>query len=259
MIETVDFSKSEQYTLSIRLSTDGFSFSVFNPLSGGGLSVCDYPVDDTRSLTANLKQAFMEIAWLAHAYRRVNVLVADKRYTLLPLEFFEDEQTEMIFYHNHPKRENESVHYNILAKNNVVVLFGMDKSLHALLCEQYPNVRFYAQIGSLVDFFAIKSRLGNNRKLYTHLHGNVLDVYAYEHGRLLLANSFVCKESADRIYYLLYIWKQLGFEQERDELHLTGTLHDKEYLLGELRKYVRQVFVMNPAANLDLQAITSCE
>jgi polyribonucleotide nucleotidyltransferase len=32
MIETTDFNKSEQYTLSIRLSTDGFSFSVFNPL-----------------------------------------------------------------------------------------------------------------------------------------------------------------------------------------------------------------------------------
>ncbi|WP_277112433.1 DUF3822 family protein, partial [Bacteroides stercorirosoris] len=32
MIETIDFSRSEQYTLSIRLSADGFSFSVFNPL-----------------------------------------------------------------------------------------------------------------------------------------------------------------------------------------------------------------------------------
>ncbi|MEG1005126.1 MAG: DUF3822 family protein, partial [Bacteroides sp.] len=28
MIETIDYSKSEQYTLSIRLSTDGFSFSI---------------------------------------------------------------------------------------------------------------------------------------------------------------------------------------------------------------------------------------
>ena len=38
MIETTDFNKSEQYTLSIRLSTDGFSFSVFNPLGDGEFS-----------------------------------------------------------------------------------------------------------------------------------------------------------------------------------------------------------------------------
>ena len=48
-------------------------------------------------------------------------------------------------------------------------------------------------------------------------------------------------------------------EQERDELHLTGDLNDKELLLPELRKFIRQVFIMNPATNLDLQAITLCE
>ena len=32
MTERIDFTKSEQYTLSIRLSADGFSFSIYNPL-----------------------------------------------------------------------------------------------------------------------------------------------------------------------------------------------------------------------------------
>ena len=124
MIETTDFNKSEQYTLSIRLSTDGFSFSVFNPLGDGEFSYYDRAVDESFSLTANLKQTFRELAWLERPFRRVNVLMADKRFTFIPLEFFEDEQTEIIFYHNHPKRENETVQYNILHKNSTVVLFG---------------------------------------------------------------------------------------------------------------------------------------
>ena len=127
MIETTDFNKSEQYTLSIRLSTDGFSFSVFNPLGDGEFSYYDRAVDESFSLTANLKQTFRELAWLERPFRRVNVLMADKRFTFIPLEFFEDEQTEIIFYHNHPKRENETVQYNILHKNNTVVLFGMER------------------------------------------------------------------------------------------------------------------------------------
>lgn len=105
MIETTDFNKSEQYTLSIRLSTDGFSFSVFNPLGDGEFSYYDREVDESLSLTANLKQTFRELEWLKRPFRRVNVLMADKRFTFIPLEFFEDEQTEIIFYHNHPKRE----------------------------------------------------------------------------------------------------------------------------------------------------------
>ncbi len=254
-----DFNKSEQYTLSIRLSTDGFSFSVFNPLGDGEFSYYDREVDESFSLTANLKQTFRELAWLERPFRRVNVLMADKRFTFIPLEFFEDEQTEIIFYHNHPKRENETVQYNILHKNSTVVLFGMDKSACSFLREQYPDVKFYSQASPFIEFFSSKSRLGNNRKMYAHLRKDAVDVYGYERGRLLLANSFECRSTPDRVYYLLYIWKQLGFEQERDELHLTGDLNDKELLLPELRKFIRQVFIMNPATNLDLQAITLCE
>ena len=73
MIETTDFNKSEQYTLSIRLSTDGFSFSVFNPLGDGEFSYYDREVDESFSLTANLKQTFRELAWLERPFRRDNL------------------------------------------------------------------------------------------------------------------------------------------------------------------------------------------
>lgn len=259
MIETIDFSKSEQYTLSIRLSADGFSFSVFTPLGEGDLAFFHRKVEESLSLTANLKQTFREVESLNRPYRRVNILMADKRFTLVPMEFFEDEQTEILFYHNHPKRENEVVQYNILRKNNAVVLFSMDKSARSFLREQYPDAKFYSQASAFIEHFSAKSRLGNCRKMYAHLRKNATDLYCYDRNRLLLANSFECKQTADRVYYLLYIWKQLGFEQERDELHLTGDLSDKEALLTELRKFIRQVFVMNPATNLDLQAINLCE
>ncbi|GLL56640.1 hypothetical protein KUBF_43040 [Bacteroides finegoldii] len=57
----------------------------------------------------------------------------------------------------------------------------------------------------------------------------------------------------------MYVWKQLEFNQERDELHLTGTLPDKETLMSELKKFILQVFIMNPATNIDMQALLTCE
>ena len=50
-------------------------------------------------------------------------MMASKRFTIVPLELFEEEQAELLFYHNHQKRENEMVVYNILQKNNVAVIF----------------------------------------------------------------------------------------------------------------------------------------
>ena len=259
MTETIDFSKSEQYTLSIRLSADGFSFSVLNPLEGDAPWIENHPIDESLSLTANLKRTYREVEWLNLPYRRINVLSAGKRFTFIPLDFFEDEQTEQVFYHNHSPRDNEQVLYNILHASNVVVLFGMDKTAYAFLQEKHPQVRFYSHTTPLIEYFSSKSRLGNTRKMYVNLRKETADVYCYERNRLLLANTYPCTVTADRIYYLLYIWKQLELDQERDELHLSGILEEKELLLSELRKYVRQVFIMNPAENIDLYAIHQCE
>ena len=54
----IDFTKSKQYTLSIRLSTDGFSFSIYNPIHDDSLSIIEKEIDTSLSLTANLKAVF---------------------------------------------------------------------------------------------------------------------------------------------------------------------------------------------------------
>ena len=83
--ETIDFGKSEQYTLSIRLSTDGFSFSIYNPIHESSLSFFEKETNASLSLTANLKQFFRETEFLTLPYRRVNILMADKRFiTTIP-------------------------------------------------------------------------------------------------------------------------------------------------------------------------------
>ncbi len=259
MFETIDFSKSKQYTLSIRLSADGFSFSIYNPLEEGQLSVEEQEVDPSLSLTANLKRSFRDLEFLKHSYKRVHILLVGKRFTLVPLELFDDEQVESIFHYNHPEIPNEIVLYNIQKRHNTVVIYGMDKSAHSFLVELFPDATFFSQASPMLEYFLLKSRIGNSRKIYAHLRTGAIELYAYDRGKLLFANSFECSEIADRTYYILYVWKLLEFDQQRDELQLAGLLTNKDALLKELRKFISQVFVMNPEANIDIQGLLSCE
>ena len=64
----IDFTKSKQYTLSIRLSTDGFSFSIYNPINDNSQSLFEKEVDTSLSLTANLKNVFHESDFLSYSY-----------------------------------------------------------------------------------------------------------------------------------------------------------------------------------------------
>lgn len=58
MTERIDFTKSEQYTLSIRLSADGFSFSIYNPIHDDSFSVIEKEIDTSLSLTAISRLCF---------------------------------------------------------------------------------------------------------------------------------------------------------------------------------------------------------
>lgn len=258
MIENTDFSKSEQYTLSIRLSTDGFSFSITDE-SATEIIFHTWKTNETLSLNANLKQAFLDLEWLKRPFKRVNVIMASKRFTLVPLEYFEDELTETFFYHNLPEKENETVKYNILHRSNVVVLFGMDKSARNYLREQYDNLKFYSQVTPFMEHVTTLNRTAHNSKIYIHLRNKALDTLAYQGSKLLLANSFDCRNISDYLYYILYLWKQLSFDQEKDELCLTGSVAGKEQLVAELKKFIEKVSYLEPTSDLDLKTIVTCE
>ena len=272
MIEPFDLNKSEQYTLSIRLSTDGFSFSIYNPLLGNDFYFRVYPVNTQRSMAANVKAFLTATEELKRPFKQINILIQSERYTPVPLELFEDEQMEALFYQNLPKQQNEVILCNILGKTNTVILFSLDKLTHLYLTEQFPIARFFSAVSPQIENLAYRSNQGNNYKLYANLHDRCVEVFAFDKGKLLLTNTYPTSGSNDANYYLLNLWQQLHFDQERDELHLIGTLESRKDVTSCIQKYIRHVYSINPHAEFnlsetspiesipfDIQSLISCE
>lgn len=271
-ISPIDLSNTEQCTLSVRLSAEEFSYSIYNPAQEKAYRFFKKDTHENLSMAANVKEAIKENDFLKKAYRKVNVMVVTKKFTLIPFELFEDEQVETILYHSHTRNENEIVLYNILKKANVVVAFAVDKSAHWQILDQFPDAHFYCQASPLTEYLSGRSKQGNNLKMFAYLRKSSVDVMCYDRGKVLLINNFKCSETADIIYYLLYVWKQLDFNQERDELHLMGNSPNKESVANELKQFVRQLFVISPEKEFslnelskvedipfDLQILSSCE
>ena len=256
----IDLNKSEQYILSIRLSADGFSFSIHHP-QNEDVSYTSYAVNSSYSMTANVKKMLATTEELGRSYQTVNVLIDTPRFTLVPFDLFEDEQTEEFFHLNFPKKENETILCNILGKNNVALLFGVDKHTHQLLAEQFPKARIFASISPLLEHFHTRSRENDTKNLYVHFHASQMDVFAFDKGKLLLTNTFQCKQIPDKVYYMLYIWQQLGFSQEKDQLWLAGNIEAEEELMTELNKFIRNVKTFPKKENLsfDIQTLMICE
>ena len=264
MTAPIDFAESaKHYTLSIRLSTDGFSFSVCGSSGDGGeVAGGSFEVNVQHSLAANVKQFLAQTGELRHVYRRVNVLMHTDRYTVMPLDLYEDSMAEKIFSQNLPRRNNEVVLCNVLGRSGAAVLFGIDKLSHLFLAEQFPGARFFATVSPLMEYFSEKSRKCDCRCLFAHPAPGMTDVVAFDRGRLQLANTYLAAGDDDRCFYLLSAWKSLGYSQEDDRLCLAGiSAADAGRMTGRLEKFVRHVDVVEAAGGLpfDMQLLMLCE
>lgn len=243
----------EQDKISIRLSTDGFSFYSYPSAKDEAVSVVEHPVDESETLTVNFKQWIESEAVLSRPYTQVNLLLADSRYTLVPEELYEDTLLDRLFYLNHPKNGNEQLLTNHLEQDKIFVLFSVEKTLCDYIRNVFPEARIYAHISALCTGFSKLSRFGNNRKLYLNFRPSAVDLCCYEYGKLLLANTFSYSQNSDIIYYVLYTWKKLNLDQQKDGLYLTGVMTENKPLLEELKKYIRNISILHPDKNFDLQ------
>jgi len=251
-------SNSNQYILSIRLSADGFYFALLNPKAkekSDSSTLYIYKVDESLSLTANLKQAIDELEWLSYKYKTVHIVIATRRFTLVPLDFFEDEHAEALFNYNFQEVDNEVVEYNILQKNDTVVLYGIDKALLSLIYNQFPEVQVKVQAASLIEHLTIQNRQADQKQMLCFISKDSITIAAIEHHNLLYCNSFSCNHTADRLYYILYCWKQMGMNQLTDELLLANTLTGKEELNDVLARYVSNITPISPTFDIEPLAL----
>ncbi|MBQ4445117.1 MAG: DUF3822 family protein, partial [Prevotella sp.] len=60
----------------------------------------------------------------------------------------------------------------------------------------------------------------------------------------------------DAVYFLLYVWKQLGMDQQKDELYISGQLPEGQTLIENLQKYLRKAYTVNPSAEFNRAPLT---
>lgn len=272
MTEQIDLSKSEQYTLSIRLCTDGFSFSIYTPLDGNALYYQTYTINSQHSMAANVKLFVGQTKEFGYKYRRINILVSTPRYTTVPLEFYKDSDAEDIYHQNLPKAGNDIILCNMLSRSNVAILFAIDKLSHLYLSEKFPEARFYAAISPITEELSSRSKQGNCRKIFANITSSCLDLLGFEKGNPIIINSFKTVNTDDICYYILNIWQQSNYDQNRDELHLYANTAVRREVSARLQEFIKHIYIINPKAEFsnvtledgeeipfEIQSIITCE
>lgn len=233
-------------SLSIRVSTNGLSFCSYKPMSDTQFEYKVYDIQPTISLAANVKEALRNEPMLKDEYQRVNVLITTPHFTTVPVAYFNFDDAVKYYECAFPKDKPQHVSYNVLRRSGIAIVFGLDKNVYQLIHDDFPRARFYASASTLIEFFGEKSMFGTNRKMYAYLHDRELTLYAFDNGRMLFVNTFAVGTVADTQYYILNVWKQLGFDQVEDSLSIVGdTLEHRKELVSKTQNFLGNISLID--------------
>ena len=221
----------------IRIGRQTLTFALpENPEATGGskrgakVMLEPYTVKSGMSMAANLREAFKESALLAIPNERVHVII-DTPTLILPIEEFDENNMEELYRYTFPGGIHE-------------------------VTDHFDNVRITPVDSHVWRHLHERSHSGQTKKLYAFFHEGRISVAGFSKNRFRFVNTFTTNEVADSTYYLLYVWQLLAMDQKKDELYIVGDIPAEEELKTELRKYVQNVFQINPSAEFNRDPVT---
>lgn len=228
------------YSLSIRLCTDGFSFLVYSLGSGQLLLQDNVHCAEGETLPQTLERGLRLPRISGHTYERV-VLYSTSPSTRVPLDEFRREDMlaiyKLTFAGLSPKAEEMC--FQVLPALDVVEIFTLQPGVAEALRSHFPSAIVQGFYGTIISQVA-EMQQGSMLSISAHaivLEGGLM-VVILRKGRLSFANVFRAATDADKLYYLLYVWKALELDAWHDSCTLYGA---PEGLYSEVSQFIAHV------------------
>lgn len=129
-----------------------------------------------------------------------------------------------------------------LLHQDVEVAWVVDDMLLSAIHEMWPGAAILHMSTVLSDYLH-PSQQGS---LLAHIEGSRLHVLQYKNGRFRFYNSYPAQEANDYLYYILQAYRLLGLSLSSDALTVSGEVMADSNLYRLLRRYVKQVDLIQP-------------
>lgn len=244
--ETFDLNFTLEYHLSIQAGLDGFSFCILDTVQKKYVLLRHIPLAIKKSqfLVGKIREIYELEEVLNKTFKSVMIGYNDQKATILPVAFSDNNQTKQVFELNQSIERNEEVSSCSIKSFSQDIVFSYPHELRSFFDSKYPEYHlFHTTYPMLNASIQQKGKAGktvilNFNKKYFYI------VFIEKNIRLF--NSFYYKTETDFLYHTLNICKNLGFDAEKDEVLISGTVASDSDYIRQLKKYLLHVNFLKP-------------
>lgn len=246
--ENIDLANSEKYNLSIRLAPNGFSFCIYTYTDTPVFFFQETSLGNKLSYVESIKKIVFDLGFFSNSFNKSSVIVVSPYYTLIPDKFFDSKNIKVIFDFNFHNQAGVVLSEKSL-DGEFHVLFNMNEELHSFLSRHLFNPTIHHHSTSLIQsFINLKFDLlnditdnSNKKDCFLDFNNDYITVVCLSDNQLLTANTFAETNFNNISYYVMGIWEKLGFDQNTDNLYISGKSDTKVCVVNELRNLIRNI------------------
>ena len=235
----VELTNSQQYTLSIRVTSGGFCFCVLDNVSRQFIFFKNKIFDSLDM--AQIEQLVNADPIFNYSYKKIIITYGGQSYSLMPCELFDaDKATEILSFSQ--SQAGETVRHEQLLKTNIINIFSIPENLLQFLTQRFPDASILHQSTALISDAIRQSQEQQAKQLHIDVHAGFFYATIVDNGKLILSNSFTYENTAEFAYFVLNLFSKFDLNQDETHLFFSGNINKTGDEVDILQHYIRHIF-----------------
>ena len=240
-LDSFDIEKTKEYSLSIQVSLDGFSFLIVHSSEKKVIAYKNTPlkISNKNLLARRLKEWLEAENIFKNPFNSVFAFFFTENFTLVPAEYSGDNQIENLTTHLFQHDLNNKLIENKIDDLNAKLVFMLPTEVMNVLHLQFNNnVKIIHPVTNLLKY-PVESKKRNSAVILTTKKYFYLIIT--RNTRLILANSFQAEHLNDLVYHVLNTFQQLEIARSETDLYVSGLRNDNSEIEDLLKLYFENI------------------
>jgi hypothetical protein len=235
--ENINPVRSEQYVLILEVHPEQFSFGLYHPDNETERFYYRFPAGRQPDAFLQFQEAFFDQAFFTWPFRKVLIRNCTPVFTYVPNLLFAEKDKEVYMQFLFSAGGGKIMHQT-LSNPEITILHALPEDILGFLQRSFPGSFVEHYTASLIAWCQEKGAGVDANRMIVFRQPDGLDILCFSRQQLLLCNHFPCETTDDAVYYTLYVYKQLNFNQLKDFVYLV----EAEMELSEtVNKYIQNV------------------
>lgn len=242
--------KSSYYELSILIGVDSFVFVVFDE-QNRLLALKHWNFEKfSEYRIEHYEMAFRNEPILSLTFRKVNIGIRNRRYTLIPAKLYDENHKEKYLQNLVEFSSTDLIFADKIPDEKIFNIFAFPKKVFEFFKQKFPNASLYHSTTPVLYGFSRLAKNAPGDNMLVNFRSREIDIVVFKDGKVRLVNSYPVADARDNLYFILLIFEQFGLKQNTQPVFVSGMIDPNLTEFKQMKRYIPNLQVFEYFENV---------